>query len=77
MSYSRIHYLKRVKQVCELYNRHKVEDVPAAVTFRKHVEPVYPMHLQTFYIFLGINYERELKQLQEKKESKQTDMFSS
>jgi hypothetical protein len=66
MSYSRINYLKKVKLVCEMYQRFKVEDVPTAVTFRKHIEPIHPMHLQTFYKFLGINYDRELKKLQEK-----------
>ena len=67
MSYSRIHYLAKVKLVCELYQKHKVEDVPASVTFRKHIYPLHPMDLQTFYKFLGINYERELKKLLEKK----------
>ena len=71
MSYSRIHYLQKVKQVCELYNENKIEDVPSAVTFRKFVFPVYPMHLQTFYKFLGINYERELKKLEQKKDAQQ------
>ena len=75
MSYSRINYLKKVKIVCELYQQHKVEDVPAAVTFRKYIEPLHPMDLQTFYKFLGINYERELKKLIEKKET-QLDIFN-
>ncbi len=75
MSFSRIHYLKKVKMICELYNATKVEDVPATVTFRKHIEPTYPMDLQTFYKYLGINYERELKQLEEKKQTKQATLF--
>jgi hypothetical protein len=66
MSYSRIFHLKKVKLVCELYHRHKAEDVPVAVTFRKHIQPIHPMHLQTFYKFLGTNYELELRQLQKK-----------
>jgi hypothetical protein len=70
MSYSRINYLKKVKQVCELYQAKKVEDVPISITFLKHIEPVYPMHVQTFYKFLSINYERELKKLLEKKANK-------
>jgi hypothetical protein len=71
MSYSRINYLKKVKLVCELYQQHKVQDVPISVTFRKHIYPLHPMDLQTFYKFLGINYERELKKLQAKKQLQQ------
>ncbi|MFC4262456.1 hypothetical protein ACFOWM_06190 [Ferruginibacter yonginensis] len=68
MSYSRINYLKKVKLVCELYNKHKVQDVPSSITFRDYIEPVHPMHIKTFYKFLGINYERELKKLEQKKQ---------
>jgi hypothetical protein len=75
MSFSRINYLKKVKIVCELYHSHKVEDVPASCTFRKFIEPLHPMDLQTFYKFLGINYTRELKQIEEKKLIKQTALF--
>ena len=74
MSYSRIHYLQKVKLVCELYALHKIEDVPASATFRKHIYPSFPMDLQTFYKFLGINYKRELEQLQNKKKP-QLQMF--
>lgn len=76
MSYSRIHYLQKVKLVCELYEKTKVEDVPASVTFRKHIYPIYPMDQQTFYKFLGINYVRELSILQQpKKKHTQLTMF--
>jgi hypothetical protein len=76
MSYSRINYLKKVKMVCELYEQTKVEDVPASVTFRKHIEPRHPMHLITFYKFLGINYKRELEQLYQKRAAVQQQLFS-
>lgn len=63
MSYNRKNYLLRVKKINELYKHHAVEDVPMAVTFRKHINPTYPMHLETFYIFLSIPYEAELKKI--------------
>jgi hypothetical protein len=76
MSYNRKNLLLRVKKVTELYHIHKVEDVPMAVTFRKHIEPVYPMHLETFYLYLGINYTKELRELEAKeKNKKQIELF--
>jgi hypothetical protein len=61
--YNRRNFLLKVKKVCELYQKVRIEGVPIARTFRDHIEPVFPMHLETFYHYLGINYERELREL--------------
>lgn len=57
--------LLRYKLILELYNKHKTEDIPTAVIWRKYIFPVYPISRTTLYQVLGTPINSELKKLEE------------
>ncbi len=57
--------LLRYKLILELYNKHKTEDIPTAVVYRKYIFPVYPISKTTLYQVLGTAVNAELKKLEE------------
>jgi hypothetical protein len=75
MSYNRKNFLLKVKKVNELYLHYKMDGLTTVYIFRKYIHPIYPMHEDTFYKLLGINYERQLRQIEESKKTNQTELF--
>ena len=59
----RLNYLKRVQIVQEIYQRHKQEGVSDAFIWRKHVYPVMPIGQDSFYRYLQISPQKELKSI--------------
>ncbi len=44
--------LKRYKLILDLYKKHKTEDIPTTVVFKKYILPVYPISRTTLYTIL-------------------------
>jgi len=60
---ARRNYLLRVLAVQRLYQAHKVEGMPDAFVFRKHIAPTFCIGERTFRNYMGINARKELKVL--------------
>lgn len=54
MAFNRINYLKRVKRIQEIYNRHKEPGVTNRFIYTKYIIPHYDMTEATFYNYLNI-----------------------
>jgi len=57
--------LMRYKLIKELYQKHKTEDIPTTVVWRKYVYPVYPISRTTLYEILCTPITSELKKIEE------------
>lgn len=57
--------LLRYKLIKELYQKHKTEDIPTTVVWRKYVYPVYPISRTTLYEILCTPITSELKRIEE------------
>ncbi|KLT67793.1 MULTISPECIES: hypothetical protein [unclassified Flavobacterium] len=57
--------LLRYKLIKELYLKHKTEDIPTTVVWRKYVYPVYPISRTTLYEVLCTSVTVELKKIEE------------
>jgi hypothetical protein len=57
--------LLRYKLVKELYQKHKTEDIPTTVVWRKYICPVYPISRTTLYEILCTPITSELKRIEE------------
>ncbi|WP_166922455.1 hypothetical protein [Flavobacterium poyangense] len=57
--------LLRYKLVKELYQKHKTEDIPTTVVWRKYVYPVYPISRTTLYEILCTPITSELRRIEE------------
>ncbi|WP_281225922.1 hypothetical protein [Flavobacterium aquiphilum] len=57
--------LMRYKLIKELYQKHKTEDIPTTVVWRKYVYPVYPISRTTLYEILCTPITSELKKVEE------------
>lgn len=66
--------LLRYKLIKELYQKHKTEDIPTTVVWRKYICPVYPISRTTLYEVLCTSVTLELKKVEELIE-KQTKLF--
>lgn len=66
--------LLRYKLIKELYQKHKTEDIPTTVVWRKYICPVYPISRTTLYEVLCTSVTIELKKVEELIE-KQTRLF--
>lgn len=66
--------LLRYKLIKELYQKHKTEDIPTTVVWRKYICPVYPISRTTLYEVLCTSVTLELKKVEELIE-KQTRLF--
>lgn len=66
--------LLRYKDVLDLYNEKKTEDIPAIVIWRKYIYPTFHISRTTLYTILGTPVVKELKQI-EVVEAQQISMF--
>lgn len=57
--------LLRYKLIKELYNKHKTDDIPTTVVWRKYICPVYPISRTTLYEVLTTPVISELRNLEE------------
>lgn len=57
--------LLRYKLIKELYYKHKTEDIPTTVVWRKYICPVYPISRTTLYEILCTPVTTELKKVEE------------
>ncbi len=56
--------LLRYKLIKELYEKHKTEDIPTTVVWRKYICPVYPISRTTLYEVLTTPVISELRKVQ-------------
>lgn len=66
--------LLRYKLIKELYQKHKTEDIPTTVVWRKYICPIYPISRTTLYEVLSTPVTSELKKIDELINS-QTKLF--
>lgn len=57
--------LLRYKLIKELYQKHKTEDIPTTIVWRKYICPVYPISRTTLYEILCTPITSELKRIEE------------
>lgn len=57
--------LLRYRLIKELYLKHKTEDIPTTVVWRKYICPVYPISRTTLYEVLCTPITSELKKVEE------------
>ena len=57
--------LLRYKLIKELYHKHKTEDIPTTVVWRKYIFPVYPISRTTLYEVLFTPITSELRAVEE------------
>lgn len=55
--------LLRYKQILELYQAKKTEDIPTTVIWRKYIYPQYFISRTTLYTILGTPVNRELQKI--------------
>jgi hypothetical protein len=70
MAYNRENKLKIIKDVQELYRKHKVPGVTTVHVFKTYIKPKYHITIQTLYTYLATPAVNELKKIIEKKEQK-------
>ena len=81
---SRLNYLKRCKNVINIVNEHYIEGCTTyAGIFRTHIEPLYPMHYNTFMKIVNMpNVDSQLRKEQKRvaensaEDSNQQTLFS-
>ena len=66
MAYNRKNFLLRVKEINEIYKRETRKGLSNEYIFIHYVEPLYHISRATFYEYLTIPYERELKKIEER-----------
>lgn len=57
--------LLRYRLIKELYQKHKTEDIPTTVVWRKYIFPVYPISRTTLYEVLCTPVTSELKKIED------------
>ena len=57
--------LLRYKLVKELFQKHKTDDIPTTVVWRKYVYPIYPISRTTLYEILCTPITSELRRIEE------------
>lgn len=57
--------LLRYRLIKELYLKHKTEDIPTTVVWRKYICPVYPISRTTLYEVLCTPITSELQKVEE------------
>lgn len=57
--------LLRYKLIKELYYKHKTDDIPTTVIWRKYICPIYPISRTTLYEVLCTPVTSELKKVEE------------
>lgn len=66
MAYNRRNLLLKVKEVCEIYRRESGQGRSNEYIYLHFIKDRYHISRTTFYQFLTIPYERELKKVDEK-----------
>lgn len=61
-----INKLKRYKLILDLYKKHKTEDIPTTVVWRKYICPVYPISRTTLYEILCTPVNKLLAEMEAK-----------
>jgi hypothetical protein len=56
--------LLRYRLIKDLYNKHKTEDIPTTVVWRKYICPVYPISRTTLYEVLCTPITSELQKVE-------------
>lgn len=67
--------LLRYKLIKELYLKHKTEDIPTTVVWRKYICPVYPISRTTLYEILCTAVTSELKKVEESIHNQKKNTF--
>lgn len=60
----RLNHLKRVQAVQEAYQASYVEGLPTTVIWKKHINPVYHISLQTLREYLALPVALEIRRLE-------------
>lgn len=66
MAYNKKNFLLRVKEINEIYKRESAKGLFNEYIFVHFIKDQYHISRSTFYDFLTIPYERELKKVNEK-----------
>lgn len=70
--------LMRIRNVCEITQQHYEpgrKDRCYKEIWRRYVYPIYPCCYRTYLTYIGINVEKELKSIAEKKNAGQLTLF--
>lgn len=68
MAYNRKNFLLRVKEICEIYKRESEKGIFTEYIYAHFVQQQYHISRSTFYEYLTIPYERELKKIEEREQ---------
>lgn len=77
----RLNYFLRVRDIMNIYKEKKDLGLSNKEIHKRHIFPLYKIEQATFYIYFNLNYEREIKEIQEQltqiqiKQSLQTSIF--
>lgn len=66
MAYTRRYLLNRIKAVNEIYLREAKRGVNNEFIYDNYIRDVYHISRSTFYEYLAVPYERQLKELDER-----------
>jgi hypothetical protein len=59
----RLNMLRRAQRVQEVYQKYYVEGMPDTVMHKHYIEPGFCISLPTMRLYLGLNLQKELKDL--------------
>ena len=65
MAYSRKYFLQRVRKVNEVYKKWSKIGLSNEKIYKDHIKNQFDISRSTFYSFLTIPYEREIKKIEE------------
>ena len=68
MAYNRENFLKKVKEVNEIYIEHHNKGIFNEYIYKHFIAEQFHISRSTFYTYLTIPYKTQLKAIQEKKE---------
>ena len=66
MAYTRRYLLNRIKEVCEIYLREAKRGVNNEFIYDNYIRDRFHISRSTFYEYLAVPYEKELKELDRK-----------
>ncbi len=76
MAYTKKYFLARVKRVNELYKDLSAKGITNEFIYKHHVRDQFNISRSTFYDYLTIPYERQLKEIV-RQEQQQLALFDS
>lgn len=71
MAYTRRYLLKRIKEVNEIYLRESQRGVNNEFIYAHHIRDRFHISRSTFYEYLTVPYERQLRELDEREAREQ------